>query len=198
MYTTQLDTQSPLHVIRQRAHRQRALSSLKIDRFGRSNYYSPHRLFFMSHYTIFRRRRSSEHCMACSCGNNLIPGDWESWRSRPPEAHAKVVVAGFDPFVEVYIRIASAHAAAASWRARDEPRSKLTSRYSKNNDTNRTKAPGQLSSVLSLESQMQPQKANLREVRDTPAQMRISGHQESGAGEATPQRAEATNIRLFF
>lgn len=76
------------------------------------------------------------------------------------------------------------------------PGGSLTRSSIRNNDSNRTKAPGQLPSVLSLESQMQPQEAYLREVRDTPAQMRISGHQESGPGETTPQRTKATTIRI--
>lgn len=87
MHIMQLYTQSPSHAIRQRAHRQRALSSLNTNNLGRSNYYSPRRLFFMSHYTMLKRRRSSEHFMACSSGNNLTPGDWESWRLRPSEVH---------------------------------------------------------------------------------------------------------------
>lgn len=46
LHVMQPSTQSPSHVIRQRAPRQRALSSLKTGRFGHSKYYSPPRLFF--------------------------------------------------------------------------------------------------------------------------------------------------------
>lgn len=42
-------TQSPSHGLRERALRPRALSSLNTGRFGHSKYYSPPRLFFMSH-----------------------------------------------------------------------------------------------------------------------------------------------------
>lgn len=44
----------------------RALSSLKNGKFGRSDYYSPPRLFFMFDHSMLRRRRSSEHLTACS------------------------------------------------------------------------------------------------------------------------------------